>query len=62
MLEQVFDATSNAVFSRDREWRFTFLNRMAQELLKQTPTLMIGKNTWENFCPSRARRRRESKI
>ena len=48
-LEQVLRATTDAVFSLDREWRFTFVNRVAQDLLKQTPTALIGKNIWELF-------------
>src|SRR5450432_3502077 len=32
-LRQVFDATTDAVLSVGRDWRFTFLNRKAKELL-----------------------------
>ncbi len=47
-LEQVLEATTDAVFSLDREWNFTFLNRRANELLAIKGDL-IGKNLRQEF-------------
>lgn len=47
-LQRVFDVTTDAVFSLDRDWRVTFLNRMAEQLLSATPDL-LGKSLWESF-------------
>ncbi len=47
-LEQVLEATTDAVVSISREWNFTFLNRRAKELLAVNGDL-IGKNLWAEF-------------
>ncbi len=47
-LQQVFDATTDAIASIDREWRITFLNRQAQALLGEQNQL-LGTNLWERF-------------
>jgi PAS domain-containing protein len=47
-LQQVFDATTDAVVSLDRQWRFTFLNRRAREVLGAKGNL-LGSNLWESF-------------
>ena len=47
-LTQVLEATSDAVFSVDRDWRFTLLNRRASELIDPEHRL-LGKVMWEAF-------------
>ncbi len=47
-LQQVFDATSDGIVSLDREWRITFLNRRAQDILSVKADL-LGKVLWEEF-------------
>jgi signal transduction histidine kinase len=47
-LQQVLDATSDAVFSLDREWRITYLNGNAKRLLSSYGEL-VGRNLWEAF-------------
>ena len=47
-LQQVFEATHDAVISLSRDWTFTFLNRRARELLAVKGDL-IGRNFWEEF-------------
>lgn len=47
-LRQVFDATTDGVVSVDREWRCTFLNPKAKELLGPSADV-LGKNIWESF-------------
>ncbi|WP_128912229.1 two-component system sensor histidine kinase NtrB [Granulicella sibirica] len=47
-LSAMLEATSDAVFLLDREWRFTFLNHYAQTLIANGVDL-IGQNVWELF-------------
>ena len=47
-LQQVFDATTDAIVSLDREWNFTFLNRRARELLAPSGEV-LGTNIWKSF-------------
>ena len=47
-LQQVLEATSDAVLTLSRDWTFTFANRRALELLAPTGD-PIGKNLWEAY-------------
>jgi PAS domain S-box-containing protein len=47
-LQQVLEATSDAVVTLSRDWTFTFANRRALELLDATGD-PIGKNLWEAY-------------
>src|ERR1700761_2469630 len=47
-MEQFFDATTDAIFFLDRDYRFTFLNRRANELVSQGRDLR-GLNLFEAF-------------
>ncbi|MEO8735912.1 MAG: PAS domain-containing protein [Edaphobacter sp.] len=47
-LDQVFDVTTDAIMSLDCSWRFTFVNRRANEIL-QVKGGLLGKNIWEEF-------------
>ncbi len=47
-LDQVFEATTDAIASLDRNYNFTFLNRRALELLSPAGDV-LGKNLWESF-------------
>ncbi len=47
-LQQVLDTTMDAVASLDREWRITFLNSKAKEVIK-SPGPVLGTNFWERF-------------
>ena len=47
-LQQVFDTTTDAIFSLDRDWRFTFLNRKARELLAPSGDV-LGTVVWNSF-------------
>ncbi len=46
-LEQVFDATTDAIVSLDREYNYTFVNRQAALLLGRND--LPGKNLWQEF-------------
>jgi PAS domain S-box-containing protein len=47
-LQQVFDATNDAVATLNREWRFTFVNRKAKEFVR-TSGEVLGTHIWERF-------------
>ncbi len=47
-MEQFFDATTDAIFFLDREFRFTFLNKRALQIISQNDTL-LGRNIFESF-------------
>lgn len=46
-LDQVFEVTTDAIMGLDRNWRFTFVNRRAKEILAKGD--LLGKNVWEEF-------------
>ncbi len=50
-LQQVFDASPDAILVLDREWNFSFANRNAIELLHSGP--LIGENLFERFPGNR---------
>lgn len=47
-LQQVLEATTDAVISLDRTWRVTFLNRRGREILAPRGEI-LGANLWETF-------------
>jgi len=47
-LQQVFDVTTDAIASLDRDWRYTFINRRAKELLGVGDEL-LGETVWHRF-------------
>ncbi len=47
-LQQVFDVTTDAVVSLNREWRYIFLNRRAKDLLGVGDE-MLGEVMWNRF-------------
>ncbi len=47
-LRQVLQTTTDAVSSINRDWKITFLNRRAQQLLAPKGDV-LGKNLWEEF-------------
>jgi PAS domain S-box-containing protein len=47
-LSQVLELTSDGIGTIDRNWRYTFLNRSAKQMIDRDDTL-LGKNIWEEF-------------
>ena len=47
-LQQVFDATTDAIVLLDREYKLIFVNRKAQQLLAPSGEV-LGKNLWTSF-------------
>ena len=52
----VFGKFSDAFYAVDRQWRFTCVNRRAQELWGRSKEQLLGKNTWEKSTSGRRRR------
>jgi PAS domain S-box-containing protein len=48
-LSNILESISDAFFAVDHEWRFTYVNRRAEELWSRTRADLLGKNLWEEF-------------
>jgi diguanylate cyclase (GGDEF)-like protein/PAS domain S-box-containing protein len=48
-LTATMDSITDALFTVDRAWRFTYLNRRAEALLQRPPGDLLGRNLWEEF-------------
>ena len=48
-LGEIFERVTDAFFALDTEWRFTYVNDRAEELLDRTGTELLGKVVWEEF-------------
>jgi PAS domain S-box-containing protein len=45
----ILESISDAFFAVDRRWRFTYVNRRAEELWSRSRDGLLGKNLWEEF-------------
>src|SRR5919199_4128863 len=45
----ILESITDAFFSVDREWRFTYLNPQAERLLRTTQEEVLGKSLWNKF-------------
>lgn len=45
----ILESISDAFFSVDRDWQFTYVNSQATRVLNRTREELIGKNIWEAF-------------
>ncbi len=48
-LAEAFESVSDAFYAVDRQWRFIYVNRRAQELWARSQEELLGKNIWEEF-------------
>ena len=51
-VELILESITDRFFGLDREWRFTYLNKHAREMLKslgRNPAALIGKVYWDEF-------------
>ena len=48
-LQTTLESITDAFCSFDREWRFTYVNRQAEELLGRGRASLIGKNHWDEY-------------
>ncbi|HEX3160914.1 MAG TPA: PAS domain-containing protein [Gemmatimonadaceae bacterium] len=52
-VERVFDSISDAFFTVDRDWRFTYVNDRAQQVLARRREELLGRNLWQEFGAAR---------
>ncbi|MBI4492855.1 MAG: PAS domain S-box protein [Chloroflexi bacterium] len=48
-INNILESITDAFFALDREWRFTYVNREAERLLRKKRDELLGKNVWEEF-------------
>ncbi len=48
-LTVTFESMTDAFFTVDRDWRFTFVNARAGQLLQRDPGDLLGRGIWEEF-------------
>ncbi|HEX2830430.1 MAG TPA: EAL domain-containing protein [Burkholderiales bacterium] len=47
--EQILESISDAFVAVDRDWRFTYLNKKAQQVFRMRATRMLGRVCWDLF-------------
>lgn len=45
----IFESITDAFFTLDREWRFTYVNKRSEELLRKSRDALLGHTLWEMF-------------
>ena len=45
------ESITDAFFTLDRDWRFTYVNHQAERLLRRTREALLGQRIWEEFAP-----------
>jgi diguanylate cyclase (GGDEF)-like protein/PAS domain S-box-containing protein len=45
----ILESVTDAFYALDREWRFTYLNKEAERILRVRKDDLLGKNIWEEF-------------
>jgi signal transduction histidine kinase/ActR/RegA family two-component response regulator len=45
----ILERVSDAFFSLDRQWRFTYVNNQAERLLRRCRAELIGRNIWSEY-------------
>ena len=61
-LEDVFERVSDGFYALDDEWRFTYVNERAEELLGRAAEDLLGANVWSEFPNPERRARYERAI
>lgn len=51
-LTDTLESITDAFFTLDSDWNFTYLNRQAEHLLHRSREDLIGKNVWIEFAPA----------
>ncbi|GGN16295.1 PAS domain-containing protein [Halarchaeum nitratireducens] len=52
LARNVYERITDAFFALDRDWRFTYINQEAENLLEVTAERLVGQNVWEVFPES----------
>jgi PAS domain S-box-containing protein len=45
----ILESMTDAFYALDRQWRFTYINRRAEQLLQRTREELLGKVAWQEF-------------
>jgi PAS domain S-box-containing protein len=48
-ISEILGSISDAFYAMDREWKFTFFNKEAENLLKRKESELLGNSIWEEF-------------
>ncbi|MDB5278443.1 MAG: cph1 4 [Ferruginibacter sp.] len=48
-MEEILQRIDDGFISLDNNWRYTYINKVAGELINHEPISLIGKNVWEVF-------------
>lgn len=51
-LQLTLESISDAFFTLDTRWNFTFLNSRAEQILHRSREDLLGKNVWREFAPA----------
>lgn len=46
---RIFESITDAFFTLDRDWRFTYMNRRCEDLLQRSRSDVLGESLWEAF-------------
>jgi diguanylate cyclase (GGDEF)-like protein/PAS domain S-box-containing protein len=55
-LYNVLESMTDAFYTLDREWRFTYLNEAAERLLQRPRAELLGRSIWQEFPEARGTR------
>jgi len=47
--EKILESITDAFFTLDHDWRFTYLNKQSESLLRRKRVELLGKNIWDEF-------------
>jgi PAS domain S-box-containing protein len=50
-INDILECMTDAFVAFDRQWRYTYVNPAALQLLQKSPEELIGKNVWEEVFP-----------
>ncbi|PXX92502.1 hypothetical protein DIT71_04720 [Marinobacter vulgaris] len=45
----IFESITDAFYTLDSEWRFTYVNRRSEDLLRESRDVLLGNTLWEMF-------------
>ncbi|MCW7541718.1 PAS domain-containing protein [Aquabacterium sp. A7-Y] len=51
-LVTTLESITDGLYTLDRDWRFTYVNRRAEELLRRDRASLLGRSIWEEFAPA----------
>jgi PAS domain S-box-containing protein len=51
-LTNTLESITDAFFTLDREWCFTYVNHEAERLLQRPRSVLLGENVWQQFSPA----------